>query len=118
MGITKVDDVPSDAVHVADQDHTLPDGRTVEQFRTPDNQVFERVTAPVGPEKKVAVFRIDPDATVRRCGVLHPLYGKQVRCEEPKGHDGEHVNSFFARSWWIDDPKPGDAGYGFGAVNR
>ncbi len=37
--------------------------------------------------------------SARRCGARHPMYGKQVRCEEPIGHRGEHFHSFYMRSW-------------------
>jgi hypothetical protein len=36
---------------------------------------------------------------VERCKVAHPMYGRQVLCESPKGHDGDHWNSFFFRTW-------------------
>lgn len=38
---------------------------------------------------------------VRRCGAPHPSHPKQVRCEEPKGHQGQHFNSFYMRSWEV-----------------
>jgi hypothetical protein len=36
---------------------------------------------------------------VARCGNRHPMYGDQVRCEEAKGHEGPHFQSFYMRSW-------------------
>lgn len=37
--------------------------------------------------------------STKRCGARHPMYGKQVQCEEPIGHTGEHFHSFYMRSW-------------------
>ena len=37
--------------------------------------------------------------TARYCNAYHPMYGKQVKCEEPHGHTGEHFNSFYLRAW-------------------
>jgi hypothetical protein len=33
-----------------------------------------------------------------RCGARHGVHGN-VKCEEPKGHSGDHYNSFYARKW-------------------
>jgi hypothetical protein len=41
---------------------------------------------------------------VQRCGARHPMYPKQVRCEEAAGHSGRHGHSFFAR-YWSDEPE-------------
>ena len=37
----------------------------------------------------------------QRCGERHPLY-QQVRCEESRGHDAQHFNSFFMRAWDVE----------------
>jgi hypothetical protein len=34
-----------------------------------------------------------------RCGERHPMYGRQVRCEERRNHAGDHFNSFYMRAW-------------------
>lgn len=34
----------------------------------------------------------------KQCPARHPLYRK-VRCEEERGHDGEHFHSFYMRRW-------------------
>ena len=33
-----------------------------------------------------------------RCKATHPSY-PEVRCEEPKGHSGDHFHSFYMRAW-------------------
>ena len=46
------------------------------------------------------IVKYDKPARVPpRCPARHPAHTRQVRCEEAKGHQGEHFNSFYMRSW-------------------
>jgi hypothetical protein len=36
---------------------------------------------------------------MKRCNSPHPWYGRRVRCEEPRGHEGDHFHSFYMRAW-------------------
>jgi hypothetical protein len=95
MGLTEVQDVPRDAEHDPDQDTRLPDGRLLQTFVADDGAIFQRVTL----KGKTRNFRVDADAKrVRLCGARHGMH-TNVRCDGPKGHDGDHFASFFMRSW-------------------